>query len=246
MGEPLRARLAVPSRGAGDAAAELVDAGRFDGSGFFVQVSELPVGVCGERGRGGAIRDAVAAGGCGGGHQLVADRLAEPGAQPRGQPGAGGHRRQRLGECLAGAPGIAACPALFPPAQPDLPVSEPDVARRGGDRVLGFHRPHPAVRAAPRLFLQVRAGHHVHGRPAVVRPGHRRDREAGKPEQHGCRRAPRHAAGRGLLVPGAAGSVHGRRFLLRFPVLGRNENCRGTAFLSRGACNSQPDLWKCG
>ena len=41
MGEPLRACLAVAARGAGDAAAELVDPGGLDWFLMFAQVSEL-------------------------------------------------------------------------------------------------------------------------------------------------------------------------------------------------------------
>ena len=94
VGEPFRAGLAVAGGGAGDAAAEFIDPGRLGRTLMFTQVGELPAGVCGERGRRGAIRDAVEAGGLRGGHQIVADGLADPGAKPCGEPGAGRHGGQ--------------------------------------------------------------------------------------------------------------------------------------------------------
>ena len=57
VGEPLRAGLAADGRRAGDAAAELVDPGGLDWFLVFAQVSELIVGVLGEREGGGAVQD---------------------------------------------------------------------------------------------------------------------------------------------------------------------------------------------
>jgi hypothetical protein len=119
VNHPERACLASPAeRGRpGCAAAELVDSRGLARFVLFVQAGELLFGVGGERRRHGAVRDAVPAGGRGGGHQVIADGLAERGAQPGGQPGTGAHAGQRLGEALAPAPAVAAGPALLPPAQ---------------------------------------------------------------------------------------------------------------------------------
>ena len=234
MREPFRACLFIPVCGGGDAAAELVDPGGFHRSGMFVQVSELLVGVFGERGRGGALGDAVAAGGRGGGHQVIADGLADPGAQPGGQPGAGRHRGQPLGERLDQASVITAGKARFPPPWPDLPVAEGQVAGRGDVPVLD-RAPGTASRALPCLFPQVRMGHDVHVQPAVILLRHCRHDQARNPEEQGRRRAPLHAAGlRGLRVPRAAGSVHGRRFPLLIPVSWSEQEWQGNRFSVSG------------
>ena len=188
----------------------------------------------------------MAAGRGGGGDQVVADVLPDPGALPGRQPGAGQHGGQPLGERAHGALLVPAREPVLPPPYPDHPVPQGQVAGRG-DVAVPDRPPGAAARALPGLFQQARTGHDVRGHPPVpVLAGTCHD-QAGNPQQHRRRRAPRHAAGqRGLRVPGAAGSVHGRRFLLRIRVSGRNENGRGTAFLFPGSGNSQPDPWKCG
>ena len=246
MGEPFRAGLAVARGGAGDATAELVDPGRLGRTLMVTQVGELRAGVCGERGRRGAIRDAVAAGGLRGGHQVVADGLADPGAQPCGEPGAGRHSGQRLGERPARASLVFAGPAPFPPSRQKLPVSQENVARRGGDPFLDCGpRPQPGQRRACSSWSgAVVTSTIVHpSSPWVTavttRPGIPSSAVAAG--HHGTPPGGAACARPGQPVASTAGGS-----ICVFGFLGRNENCRGTAFLSPGPRNSQQGVWKCG
>ena len=251
MGEPFGAGLGhlagvrVGGIGGG-AAAELVDPGGLDWLRVGVQAGELLAGVGGEGAGGGAVRYAEAARRCGGRHQVIADGLAQPGAQPGGQPGAGADGRQRLGESALLAAGAVAVPACLAPAQQYLAVPDEHVTRRGPRPFLDPRRGPAALRAATRGSAGG-VGDHVRYRPAVPCHRHRRDQQPGNPQQRRRHRAGRRAAcRRGLRGPGAAGSVHEGGSFCGFRFLGRNENCRGTAFPSPRLCNSQLYLWTCG
>ena len=120
------------------------------------------------------------------------------------------------------------------------------VAGRGPRPFLDPRRGPAALRAAARGFAGG-VGDHVRYRPAVLCHRHRRDQQPGNPQQCRRHRAGRRAASRrGLRGPGAAGSVHGGGSFCGFLFLGRNENRKGTAFLSARLCNSQPHLQVCG
>ena len=229
----------------GGAAAELIDPGGLDWFLLFVQVSELLIGVGGEGAGGGAVRDAVAARRGGGGHQVIADGLAEPGPQPGGQPGPVLDGGQPLGESpLLAAWGVAV-PAGLAPVQQDLPVADEHVAGRGPGMLLDPRGRLAAPRAAAR-GLRGGVGDHLDQGLPVLGHGHRRDQQPGDPQQGRRRGAARRAARRGLRGPGGAGSVQRRRFLLRISVSWSKRESRGNRFLSASCCNSQANSWICG
>ena len=143
--------------------------------------------------------------------------------------GRGAGPRQRLGECPARQRGPA-YPALLPSPQPELPVTEADVARRRGDGLL----PSTAASRSPGSTVLLCRPGPVTTSTAVEPSSARATPVTARPEslQHRRRRAPRHAAARrGLRAPGArVASTAGGSFAFGFPR--RNENGRGTAFLS--------------
>ena len=166
----------------GGAPAELIDPGCLDWLLPFVQVSELLIGVGGEGAGGGAVRDAVAARRGGGRHQVIADRLAEPGPQPAGQPGPVLDGGQPLGESPLLATRGVAVPAGLVPGQQDLPVADVHVAGRGPGPLLDPRRRRAAPRAAAR-GLGGWVGDHLDQSPPVLGLRRRRDQQPGNPQQ---------------------------------------------------------------